>query len=272
MTEQPAARAEILRTRDYVGWDVVDRAGEKVGSIADFLIDRTGRIRYVQVDHGLPRRSFLLPVHQLEWGEKNFVIGRWTRDQVRGLPPYDPDTALSAPVLEEMDRSYPWFYDREMERSELAQTGEARIVPLSDAKSFKLGSGAPNPRGWNVFGSDGERIGTVHQLLVDPAAMTVRYLDVDMLDDLFLLKDDRHVLVPLEHVDLKERGNDVWLRGLTAREAAHLPAYAGGPVASWLEHAVDSRFGTAPAEDVREPVVRDPDPPVVYDEEDERMP
>jgi hypothetical protein len=244
MTDQPAPRAEILRTRDYVGWDVVDRGGEKVGSIADFLIDRTGKIRYAQVDHGLPRRSFLLPVHQLEWGEKSFVIGRWARDQVRGLPPYDPDTPLTAPVLEEMDRSYPWFYNPEAERGEMVQTGEERIVPLADAKNFRLGSGAPNPRGWNVFGTDGERVGTVHQLLVDPAAMKVRYLDVDLLDDLFLLKDDRHVLLPLEYVDLKERGNDVWVRGLTAREVAQLPAYPGGAVEGWLEHSVGSRFAS----------------------------
>jgi sporulation protein YlmC with PRC-barrel domain len=242
MTDQPSPRAEILRTRDFVGWDVVDRAGDKVGAVADFLMDRSGTIRYLQVDHGLPRKSFLLPEHQLEWGEKNFVIGRWTRDQLRGLPPYDSDVALSAPVLEEMDRAYPWFYDREVVRDEMVTSGEERVVPLSEAKSFKLGSGAPNPRGWNVFGSDGERIGTVHQLLVDPAAMKVRYLDVDLLDDLFLLNDDRHVLIPLEHVDLKERGNDVWVHGLTAREVAKLPAYPGGSVDAWLERSLAGRF------------------------------
>lgn len=248
MTDQPAPRAEILRTRDFVGWDVVDRAGEKVGSIADLLIDRSGRVQYVQVEHGLPRKHFLLPEHQLEWGEKSFVIGSWNRDQIRSLPPYDPDTPLSNSLLSEMKRSYPWFYDREMEPGMMGQPGEARVVPLSDAKSFKLGSGAPNPRGWSVFGSDGERVGTVTQLLVDPTAMKVRYLDVDLLDDLFMLKDDRHVLVPLEYVDLKERGNDAWVRGLTAREVADLPAYTGGTAQSWLERRVGDRFSSvAPA-------------------------
>jgi sporulation protein YlmC with PRC-barrel domain len=250
MTDTTSPRAEILRTREFVGWDVVDRAGDKVGSIGDLLIDRSGKIRYVQVDHGLPRKSFLLPEHQLEWGEKNFVIGRWNRDQVRGLPPYDTETALSAPVLEEMERAYPWFYDRKMAPGEITQPGEERVVPLSDAKSFKIGSGEPDPRGWNVFGSDGERLGTVTQMLVDPAAMKVRYLDVDLLDDLFMLKDDRHVLIPLEHVDLKERGNDVWVRGLTAREAARLPGYSGGPVPNWLEQSVAQRFSSGSAVNV----------------------
>ena len=242
MSDQPAARAEILRTRDFVGWDVVDRAGEKLGTIADLLIDRTGRIRYVHVEHGLPRRHFLLPEHQLEWGEKNFVVDRWTRDQVRGLPPYATDAPLTAPVLEEMRRAYPWFYDPEEQPRTIEQPADSRVVPLPDAKGFRLEQGAPNPRGWNAFGSDGERLGTVHQLMVDPAAMKIRYLDVDLLDDLFLLKDDRHVLVPLEHVDLKERGNDVWVRGLTARQVAALPAYTGGPVPGWLERSVDAAF------------------------------
>lgn len=247
MTEQTTARAEILRTRDFVGWDVVDRAGEKVGSIADLLIDRSGRVRYVQVEYGLPRKHFLLPEHQLEWGEKSFVIGRWTRDQVRALPPYDPDSPLSGAVLEELGRAYPWFYDPEIPTRTLEKPGESRVVPLSEAKSFKLQPGAPDPRQWNVFGSDGERLGSVSQLLVDPAALKVRYLDVDLLDDLFLLKDDRHVLVPLEHVDLKERGNDVWVRGLTAREVARLPAYTGGAVESWLERSIDGLFPGTPA-------------------------
>jgi len=252
MTDQPTSRAEILRTREFAGWDVVDKAGEKVGSIADLLIDRSGRIRFVQVEHGLPRKHFLLPEHQLEWGEKSFVIGRWTRDQIRALPPYDPDTPLTGSVLQEQERSFPWFYDREVERSEISQPGEERVIPLSDAKSFKLGSNAPNPRGWSVFGADGERVGTVTQLLVDPAAMKVRYLDVDLLDDLYQLKDDRHVLVPLEHVDLKERGNDVWVRGLSAKQVARLPAYTGGGVDSWMERALDKSFSSADEDRPRE--------------------
>jgi sporulation protein YlmC with PRC-barrel domain len=248
MNQDARARAEILRTRDFVGWDVVDRGGDKVGAIADLLIDRSGRIRFVHVEHGLPRKHFLLPQHQLEWGENSFVIDRWTKERIRTLPPYQPDQPLSAPVLEEMAHAYPWFYDADAPTRDLEVPNESRVVPLSEARSFKLESGAPDPKGWNVFGSDGERLGTVHQLLVDPAALKIRFLDVDLLDDLFLLRDDRHVLVPLEHVELKERGNDAWVRGLTAREVAALPAYTGGAVDRWLEERVSGAFtGGLPA-------------------------
>ena len=96
----------------------------------------------------------------------------------------------------------------------------------------------------DVFrGADGERLGVVSQLLVDPTALKVRYADVDVHEDLFRLRDDRHVLVPLELIDLRERGKDAWVEGLTAAEVASLPAYSGGPVPPAMEMAVQDAFG-----------------------------
>lgn len=233
MTDSTPAVPEVLRTRDFIGWEVVDREGEKVGSVGELLIDRRGRIRYVDVQHGLPRKHLLLPVEQLEWGDGRFVIG-WPRDRLMGLPPYDPDAPLEGALLDEMRRAFPWMYDAGAEPWSQPVT-ETRVVPLSEARDFKVAKGATDLRGWNVFGSDGERVGTVTQHLVDPAALMVRYLDVDVHEDLFRLKDDRHVLVPIEIVDLKERGNDAWVRGLTAAEVARLPAYTGGPVTEAME-------------------------------------
>lgn len=241
MTDTVATGAEVLRTRDFIGWDVVDRAGEKIGNVSDLLLDRQGRIRFIDLEHGLPRKHILLPEHQLEWGDRKFIVGGWTRDHLRALPPYEPDRPLDAGVLEEIERAYPWMYSRDHPQEPTAP-GATRVVPLSEAKDFKLESGAPDPRGWSVFGSDSERLGTVSNLLVDPAALKVRYLDVDLLDDLFALRDDRHVLIPIEHVDLKERGKDAWVRGLTTRDLARFPAYSGGAVPPWMEASLRGAF------------------------------
>lgn len=234
-----AGPAEILRTRELIGWELVDREGEKIGSVADLLIDRQGRVSFLHVEWGLPRKHVLMPEHELEWGDGKFIVSRWTRSDVRLLPPYDPARPLSADLIEEMGRAYPRIYRRDPPEEE---PGESRIVPLEDAKGFKVEGGAPDLRGWTVFGSDGERVGTVAGLLVDPASLKIRYIDVDLLDDLFLLGDDRHVLVPLEHVDLKERGNDAWVRRLTGAEVARFPAYTGGPVPPWMEREVGRAF------------------------------
>jgi sporulation protein YlmC with PRC-barrel domain len=226
----------VLRTKDLQGWDVVDRDGEKIGTIADVLIDRRGKIRFVDVEYGFPRKHILLPTDLLEWGDARLILAA-SRERALTLPPYDPSRTLDDRVLAELLRSFPWMYDPEAEQWR-APVADTRVVPLSEAKEFKLEAGAPDPRGWNVFGSDGERVGNVTQLLVDPAALKIRYLDVDVLQDLFVLRDDRHVLIPIERADLKERGGDVWVDGLTAAQIAQLPAYLGGAVSPAMEEAV----------------------------------
>jgi sporulation protein YlmC with PRC-barrel domain len=241
MAEPVAGFPEVLRAREFQGWEVVDRAGEKVGAVKDMLIDRRGAVRYLDVEFGLPRKHVLIPVAQLEWGDNRFVVPGWTRDEMRVLPPFTGDHVLDATRLGDLERSYPWMYGADVDDWKIP-AGEIQILPLSEAKGFKLSSDAPDLTGWNVFGSDGERLGVVHQLLVDPSAMKIRYVDVDLHDDLFPLSDDRHVLVPLEKVDLKERGNDVWIQNLPAAQVAQLPAYPGGPVRPAMQKAVDAAF------------------------------
>ncbi len=224
MTDATPTIPAILRTRDLVGWEVVDREGEKIGTVADLLLDRRGKVRYVDVEFGFPKKHVLLPDDQLEWGDARLILTTTTRERALSLPPYDPGKALHEGLVAEMMRAFPWMYDPEAEPAS-ALEADSRIVPLSEAKDFRIEAGAPDPRGWNVFGSDGERVGTVTQLLVDPAALKVRYLDVDLSEDLFQLRDDRHVLVPIELADLKLRGGDVWVRDWSANEIARLPAY-----------------------------------------------
>lgn len=242
MTQSDFARSAVLRSSDLVGWDVVDRAGEKIGTVSDILIDRRGKIRYLDLEYGLPRKHVLMPEEQLEWGDRSFIVGRWAREDVRMLPAYDPQRALDTRALDEMRGAYPWFYSADADEWRSSPAGEDRVVPLADAKGFKLQKGAPDLRGWNVFGSDGERVGTVDHMLVDPAALKIRYISVDLHDDLFVLKDDRRVLIPLEQVDLKERGNDAWVKGATAAEIAALPAYLGGAVHPAMGRAIERVF------------------------------
>jgi len=244
MPEGIAPRAELLRTRDFIGRSVIDGAGDKVGTVADLLLDRRrGDVQMLDVDLGLFQRHVLVPAGQLDFGEEALVLRRWTRDQVKALPAYDPAQPLTVAMLEEMERAHPTFYGDAQTVPAAAAAGASGIVPLREAKDFKLSKGEPDLRGWNVFGADGERVGTVAELLVDPAAMKIRYLDVDLLDDLFKLQEDRHVLVPLDAVDLRERGQDVWIRDLRAADVAQLPAYTGGAVSPLVEDRVAELFG-----------------------------
>jgi sporulation protein YlmC with PRC-barrel domain len=242
MPEDISPRAEFLRTRDFIGRDVLDARADKVGTVAELLLSRRrGDVRYVAVNLGMFSKSVLVPVDQLDMNEDVLVLRHWERDQMKPLPAYEVDRPLTRALLDEMERSHPRFYGSS---DEIAAMGPAdgRIVPMREARDFKLSKGDPDPRGWNVFGADGERVGTVADLLVDPAALKIRYLDVDLADDLFKLKEDRHILIPTEAVDLRERGKDVWIHGLNSEEVARLPAYNGGAVDPAIEQTVREMF------------------------------
>ena len=276
MAENLAARAEVLRTRDLIGWAVADPAGATVGTVSDLLIGRDGKVRYLAVKRGLLGSSVLVPVEELDWGEQSMRLNRWLDADIRRLPPYDGDGPLSAAVVEEMGRAHPRFYGPPLRFDAPGVEGESGIVPLRDVREFRLPKDAPNPRGWEVFGDDNERVGVVEGMLVDPSQMRVAYLDVDVADDLFLLREDRHVVVPMEYVELRERGQDVWIKGMAAHDIALLPAYTGGPLDPLVMHRVDDAFRRRPADanalpphHRATPPVDDVPPPLTTREEDD---
>ena len=242
MSEPVQPRAEVLRTRDIVGWHVEDRDGSRLGDVADLLFGRDGRVRFLAVNLGLFRKQVLIPAERVEWGAGALVVSAWTSGQVKALPAYEPAAPITAAVLDEMERAHPRFYSGEPEPR---IGGPARVVPLSEARDFKLAGGAPDLRSWTVFAADNERVGDIREMLVDPDAMKVRFVSVDLADDLFNLREDRHVLVPMEVIELRERGQDAWVQGSTARQIAALPAYTGGAVEPWMERAVLHAFGLA---------------------------
>ena len=102
----------------------------------------------------------------------------------------------------------------------------SRVVPLSEHDELEIADGYPEVRGWDVRDSTGRSIGYVYDLLVDTAAMRVRYLDV-LLDAEFAGSDaDQRVLIPIESVGLDGRSDDVLLRGIDAAEVRALVPYA----------------------------------------------
>ncbi len=246
MSEGATPRREVFRTRDLIGSTVTDARGAKVGTVGDLLIDRTGQVRYLSVSYGLLKKHVLMPSDALEWGEGGVLVSRWTDEQVKSLPLWDPERALTDEGLKELETAYPRFYGPEALRAGPGAP-QGNIIPLAQARSFKLSGGASDLRGWTVFAADAERVGTVTDMLVDPAAMKVRYLAVALAQDLFRFGSERNVLVPTEAVDLRERGQDVVVRDLDARALSRLPAWLGGPVDPLVEERVAEVFAAGPS-------------------------
>lgn len=119
-----------------------------------------------------------------------------------------------------------------------------RIVPLDELDDFKVADGDPDVRGWNVMGADGRKIGEVDNLLIDTAAMKVRYLDVDLDDELIETSTDRHVLIPIGYARLDEDDNQVFVQEMKSADVIGLPEYTHGPITTDFETDLRRRFDT----------------------------
>ncbi|HWM92652.1 MAG TPA: PRC-barrel domain-containing protein [Thermoanaerobaculia bacterium] len=107
-------------------------------------------------------------------------------------------------------------HDKDLNRGSTTAVDQG-VVPLKDLKDFQVAKGDPDVRGWEVLSNDGRRIGKVDDLLVDTAAMRVRYLDIDLDNDLRNLagggtgpgtKRD-NILIPIGSAQLHEKDDRV---------------------------------------------------------------
>lgn len=75
----------------------------------------------------------------------------------------------------------PASYAQRADTPELTRLGHDLIVPLRVAQDFNVSAG-PDPRGWDVVAADGKVAGSVKDLWVDRADVTVRYVEVELSD------------------------------------------------------------------------------------------
>lgn len=68
--------------------------------------------------------------------------------------------------------------DTDVQDDRTATLTEGSALVHLEGSGYKVADGGPDVRGWEVTGSDGRRIGEVDDLLIDPAALRARYLEV----------------------------------------------------------------------------------------------
>jgi PRC-barrel domain len=94
---------------------------------------------------------------------------------------------------------------------------------LSDA-DYEVAAGEYDVRGWDVMATNDEKIGTVVDLIIDPAAGKVRYLEVNVDRKAVGIDRDRHVLIPIGNAQLDTGDKQVLLSGMTRPTLANVPA------------------------------------------------
>src|SRR5688572_30493406 len=120
----------------------------------------------------------------------------------------------------------------------------ASLRRLSEA-DYEIARGEYDVRGWHVVAVNDERVGKVHDLIIDPAAGKVRYLEVDVDRKIFALERARRVLIPIGSAHLEPEHKEVILSGMTRAALAELPQYTGANFANDYDEVYRGHLSTA---------------------------
>ncbi|MCU7502258.1 MAG: hypothetical protein HF314_04230 [Ignavibacteria bacterium] len=113
------------------------------------------------------------------------------------------------------------------------------LYKLSELDFFEVAKDNPDVRGWDVYGADGEKFAEVDDLIVDPAALKVRYLDIIIT---LKNKDDelnsRHLLIPIGLAVVDEKDDRVTVPRMRLNNLREYPLYDGGMVSRIYENSI----------------------------------
>jgi sporulation protein YlmC with PRC-barrel domain len=257
---------------DVRGWEVRTMAdGEKVGEVEDLLLDDSGSIRYLDVDLNAPRKHVLIPVSRTRVDEAEGVV--WvpalSRSQFEAVPSYnhDPRTLtdeyqnrlaaayeVRGPARTATRPSEPSRVRPEWRTAHIREEGPGGtmaavpprtgpLVSLSTAGEYEVTGDNPDPRGWDLVMSDQRRVGTVHDLIVEPTALKVRYLDCELtMPEHGHPSGGRHVLIPVGYTRLDEAEEIVYVDLISSAAIPDLPSFAGIPLAPETEQRIFEVF------------------------------
>ena len=123
-------------------------------------------------------------------------------------------------------------------------TMEAPVLRrLRDLTDFEVADDNPDVRGWTVRGGDGQALGVVHELIVEPTALKVRYLDVQ-LDSRFQINEyENHILLPIGVASLDTDDDNVFVPALNAQTVVEYPPFVEIQVSRDYEEAVLRALG-----------------------------
>ncbi|QDA59721.1 PRC-barrel domain-containing protein [Hymenobacter jejuensis] len=125
-----------------------------------------------------------------------------------------------------------------MEPNAIPPAAGMHLRRLRDLTDFEVADGNPDVRGWDVRGNDGEKFGEVYELIVEPEAMKVRYLEVELDASFNVNERDRHILLPIGAAALDDEADNVFVPSLTKEAVVNYPPYADIYISREYEEAM----------------------------------
>jgi sporulation protein YlmC with PRC-barrel domain len=153
----------------------------------------------------------------------------------------------------------------------MANKKQNRLQEL-DRSNFEVAKGEPDIRGWDVRYRNGEKIGSVEELIIDAAARKVRYMIVDLGENELRL-EKRKISVPIGFAELDDRHDDVLIPNVSVDQLCNLPDYDKNTLSPDMERRISSTFGrklqsrgtaTNEGRKIREPEINDDMDPEFY--------
>ena len=126
-----------------------------------------------------------------------------------------------------------------LDRSTHTATNLARLDELDD---FEIADGEPDIRGWTVRTLDGREIGEVDNLIADPTARKVRYLEVKAKHDLLGTKEDENVLIPISAARLNDDDDIVTLNALPSSGLRGIPRFGRAPLTADNDRTLSDHY------------------------------
>ncbi|WP_432709692.1 PRC-barrel domain-containing protein [Pedobacter sp.] len=118
---------------------------------------------------------------------------------------------------------------------------------------FQIVDGEPDITGWDVKNEAGAYIGKVEELLFDPQTRAVRYLVVDLNDNLLNL-GDKKIMIPLGIAHLHTSDDEVVLPGLHVDQFNALPPYDKAALGPEMEVQIRNVIGSPAALRIEETI------------------
>lgn len=117
---------------------------------------------------------------------------------------------------------------------------------LRDLTDFEVADDNPDVRGWTVRGNDGQALGVVYELIVDPEAMKVRYLDVELDNRFHINGHENHILLPIGVAAIDTDDDNVFVPALNAESVLNYPPYIEIQITREYEEAMLRALGQEP--------------------------
>jgi photosynthetic reaction center H subunit len=125
-----------------------------------------------------------------------------------------------------------------MDNEEIKMEEEStRLFRLDDLDDFEVSDDDPDIRGWDVIGEGGEKVGRVDELIVEPDMLQVRYMDIEMEEELNN-NGERHLLVPIGIARLDESDDRVLITDISKQTLRSCPIYTGQTITRSYEQQI----------------------------------